>query len=204
MLSEIDSPNARERSAKMAIPNIIPQIIVLLFYITAVFFDAPFTMILENTLCAATMMLVMFGLSLKGYIGGGGAKLIASLSIWLGFTKVLGLFLAINAAMLVMLAPVLIIFRALFNKDTPTGVPILPIALLVFLTVFPKSDLIRHINPRFEMMIAGFLPQDTTSRPALPAKGLVPLRSTIVPSFKDVEAEKTHQAASTARKKGTQ
>jgi hypothetical protein len=38
-----------------------------------------------------------------------------------------------------MAVPVLIIVRALLKKDTPTGIPVLPIALLVFLTVFPKA-----------------------------------------------------------------
>lgn len=99
----------------MAIPNIVPQAIVLLFYITAFAFGAPVTMILENTLCAAATMLLMFGFFIMGYIGGGGAKLIDSLSIWLGFSKVLGLFLLINAAILVMAVLVLRIVRPLFN-----------------------------------------------------------------------------------------
>ncbi len=182
----------------MAIPNIIPQVIVLLFYITAVFFDAPVTMIVENTLCAVAVMVVMFGVFAMGYIGGGGAKLIASLSIWLGFTKALGHFLAINAAVLIMAVPVLIIVGALLKKDTPTGIPILPIALLAFLAVFPNSDLFRHISPRFEMMIAGFLPEDTASQPPLPAAGDAPFRSTIVPGFKDVDAGPAHQTAGPA------
>ncbi len=182
----------------MAIPNIIPQVIVLLFYITAVFFDAPITMILGNTLCAAVVMVALFGVFAIGYIGGGGAKLIASLSIWLGFTKALGYFLAINAAILIMAVPVLIIVRALLKKDTPTGIPILPIALLIFLAVFPNSDLFRHISPRFEMMIAGFLPRDTVSQPPLPATGAALLRTTILPGFKDIDAGLTRQTAGPA------
>lgn len=183
----------------MAIPNIIPQVIVLLFYITAIFFDAPVTMILENTLCAAAVMVVLFGFFAMGYIGGGGAKLIASLSIWLGFTTALGHFLAIIAIILAMAVPVLIIVRALLKKETPTDIPVLPIALFVFLTVFPTSDLFRHISPRFEMMIAGFLPQDTASQPPLPEAGDAPFRRTIVPGFKDVEAGPARQTAGPAR-----
>lgn len=188
----------------MPIPNIIPQVIVLLFYITAVFFDAPVTMILENTMCAAAVTVVMFGLFAKEYIGGGGAKLIASLSIWLGFTNALGLFLAINAAILVIAVLVLVIMRALLKRDTPTGIPVLPIALLVFLTVFPTSDLFRRISPQFEMTIAGFLPQDTASQSPLSVTGVVPLRSTITPGIKDVDAGKPRQAASPARKENGQ
>ncbi|WP_346893853.1 hypothetical protein [uncultured Roseibium sp.] len=195
---EIALSDDRERAARMAIPNIIPQVIVLLFYITAVFFDAPITMILGNTLCAAVVMVALFGVFAIGYIGGGGAKLIASLSIWLGFTKALGYFLAINAAILIMAVPVLIIVRALLKKDTPTGIPILPIALLIFLAVFPNSDLFRHISPRFEMMIAGFLPRDTVSQPPLPATGAALLRTTILPGFKDIDAGLTRQTAGPA------
>lgn len=183
----------------MKIPNIIPQVIVLLFYITAIFFDAPVTMILENTACAAAVMALMLVFFAKGCIGGGGAKLIASLSIWLGFTEALGQFLAINAAILILSVPALIILRHLLKKDLSTGVPVLPVALLVFLIVFPNGDLFSHISPRFETMFPSFRSQDTASQPPLPTAGDAPFRSKIVPGFDDVEASNTHHTKSPAR-----
>lgn len=179
----------------MAIPNIIPQVIVLLFYITAILFDVPIVMILGNTLSAAFVLVIVFAFSFKGHIGGGGAKLIAALSIWLGGTNVLAPFVVLTAFVLFAAIPVVGIIRDIRKKDTPSGVPVLPIAFAMFLVFFPYSDLFRQAAPRLEGMIAGSLPPDTASQPLSPAIGVAPLRSTIEPGPNDADSAKPRLTA---------
>jgi prepilin peptidase CpaA len=66
------------------IPNSIPVILVLLFFIALLPLNWGLSQFLSNLAAAAGTLALCFLLFLRGYIGGGDAKLLTAISLWTG------------------------------------------------------------------------------------------------------------------------
>jgi prepilin peptidase CpaA len=66
------------------IPNAISVTLVLLFFIALLPLDWAFSQVLSNLATAAGVLAICFLLFIRGYIGGGDAKLLTAISLWTG------------------------------------------------------------------------------------------------------------------------
>tara|TARA_Y100000588_G_scaffold104285_1_gene113725 strand:+ start:819 stop:1331 length:513 start_codon:yes stop_codon:yes gene_type:complete len=80
------------------IPNAIPIAISLLFLPTALLLGWDLSVILTHIVAGAGVLLLGFLLFMRGYIGGGDAKLLAAASIWTGFEALYAFFLFVSIA----------------------------------------------------------------------------------------------------------
>lgn len=70
----------------LRIPNWLNAVIVLAFFPMAIATGMPLDAMLWHTLAAVIVLVVGFGLFSSGIIGGGDAKLLAAVALWLGWT----------------------------------------------------------------------------------------------------------------------
>jgi prepilin peptidase CpaA len=66
------------------IPNVISILLVLLYFIALLPLNWDFSQLVSNLATAAGILAICFLLFLRGYIGGGDAKLLAAISLWTG------------------------------------------------------------------------------------------------------------------------
>lgn len=94
------------------IPNVIPAVVTVAFLVSALALTSEPRMILGHLAAGGTVLLVCFGLFMRGYIGGGDAKLLGSVAAWTGW-PLLPTYLLIVALIGGALALALIGFRHL-------------------------------------------------------------------------------------------
>ena len=80
------------------IPNTIPIAISLLFLPTASLLGWELTVLLTHVVAGAGVLVLGFLLFMRGYIGGGDAKLLAAISIWTGLDALYAYFLFVAIA----------------------------------------------------------------------------------------------------------
>jgi len=68
------------------IPNAIPILVATGFFPIALSLGWNASTILSHTLCGAAVLATCFLLFMRGYIGGGDAKLLASVALWTGWS----------------------------------------------------------------------------------------------------------------------
>lgn len=71
----------------MRIPNWLNAVIALAFFPMAFITGMPGEVILWHCLASVVVLAVGFGLFSAGYIGGGDAKLLAAVALWIGWTQ---------------------------------------------------------------------------------------------------------------------
>lgn len=72
----------------------------LTFYPFAAVVGVPISIVLANTTVSLFLLVVFVFLFYRGYLGGGAAKLVCALSVWLGPTFDLVIFLVVTATIL--------------------------------------------------------------------------------------------------------
>ena len=83
---------------RFEIPNAIPIAISLLFLPTALLLGWDLTVMLTHVVAGAGALVLGFLLFMRGYIGGGDAKLLAAISIWTGLDALYAYFLFVAIA----------------------------------------------------------------------------------------------------------
>ncbi|GGB57360.1 hypothetical protein GCM10011316_31810 [Roseibium aquae] len=104
----------------MRIPNWLSIAIAALFFFYFALSSAPLSDLLGHALGGTVVFLVCFTLFALGWIGGGDAKLMSSMSLWFGWSPDLLSFLTWTALSGLALTVALLLFRAL---------PVLPLGL---------------------------------------------------------------------------
>ena len=92
------------------IPNAIPILLVIFFFIALLPLNWDFSQFLSNLITAVGMFVICFLLFIRGFIGGGDAKLLTAVSLWTGLES-LSTFIFITTISGGGLAIVLILFR---------------------------------------------------------------------------------------------
>lgn len=76
----------------MTIPNWLTLALTIVFFIAALLVAMPIAEVARNTAIGFATLLVGMGLFAKGWIGGGDAKLMAAVALWLGWSQALPYF----------------------------------------------------------------------------------------------------------------
>ncbi len=82
------------------ISNWFVLLLFLAFYPFASVVGVPISIIFVNTMVSLVLLVVFVFLFYRGYLGGGAAKLVCALSVWLGPTFDLVVFLVVTATIL--------------------------------------------------------------------------------------------------------
>lgn len=94
------------------IPNAIPIAVTAAFLISALALAMEPSILLRHLAAGIVVLMICFGLFMRGYIGGGDAKLLGSVAAWTGWSLLPAYLLAV-ALIGGVLALVLIVFRRL-------------------------------------------------------------------------------------------
>ena len=114
------------------IPNKLSGGLALAFFVAALAANLPFETVAEHTVAGFAVLVA--GWWMRGAIGGGGAKLLAAASLWMGPT---GTLLGFGCATLIFLGLSIPVVRLV--RGTESNVPILPAILLAFALFLPNT-----------------------------------------------------------------
>jgi prepilin peptidase CpaA len=73
----------------MTIPNRVSLLLILSYFVIALYFQTPFMTIGEHVTCGLAVLALTFTFFQFGWVGGGDAKLAASTALWLGWENLL-------------------------------------------------------------------------------------------------------------------
>ncbi len=132
--------DASDLKMKSSIPNWFVWAVFLPFYPVAIVIGLPISVIVANTLVSLLLLVVFVFLVARGYLGGGAAKLICALSIWLGGTFNLYIFLVVTAFLVSLPFLISRIFNRSRAKASGAMVPVLPGAIVSFIYAFIGSE----------------------------------------------------------------
>lgn len=76
----------------MTIPNWLALALVVIFFVAAAVSSMPFRDIAQHTAVGAACLLIGMAFFARGWIGGGDAKLMAAVALWVGWAQVLPYF----------------------------------------------------------------------------------------------------------------
>ena len=144
--------------ARLKIPNWLVLLLTAAFLPVALFIHMPLETLGSHALAGCIMFAVGFALFAPGYIGGGDAKLLAAVALWLGMSQLLH-FLVYTAMFGGLLALALLAFRSLplpaslmgvgwvYRLHTPGGAAPYGVAIgLGALIVFNQSSWISLLS----------------------------------------------------------
>lgn len=135
---------------QIRVPNQVSAAVAIAYFVVAPIFGASFQLILASAACTLGVLIFMIYMWTSGNIGGGAAKLIAALSLWLGFSVPLIEFLLI---LTIIFAGWLIgssIFGRMLNRQVSSEMPFVPFIIPVFVYTFLQSDLYSLIASRIQ------------------------------------------------------
>src|SRR4051794_6658405 len=114
------------------IPNKLSAGVALAFFVAALAAQLPLETVAEHTVTGFAILLV--GWSIRSLIGGGSAKLLGAISLWMGPTGTLASFICVTAILTALTIPVVRLLRGNQND-----IPVLPAALLAFALFLPNT-----------------------------------------------------------------
>ena len=126
---------------QIRVPNQVSAAVAIAYFIVAPIFGASIQLILTSTACTFGVLIFMIYMWASGNIGGGAAKLIAALSLWLGFSAPLLEFPLILTLVIAGWWIGVVLTQRMLNRRVPWELPFVPIIIPVFVHTFMQSEL---------------------------------------------------------------
>ncbi|WP_299484088.1 hypothetical protein [uncultured Roseibium sp.] len=112
-----------------------------MYFVVAPLLGVSFQLILTSISCTFGVLIFMIFMWASGRIGGGAAKLVAALSLWLGFSAPLFKFLLILTLIIAGWWIGVALSQRMLSRPVSWELPFVPIIIPVFVYTFMQSEL---------------------------------------------------------------